>query len=225
MIKAIIFDFDGTLTNRKKNAYDFYKHYLRDYFKDFDDVQYEAVLQDMLVYDCNGIVNIKFRTLPFIEKYKEYLPEDYSDRLYNDFYQNLYQTTVLKPETLSILEKLKKDYKIAILSNGQSSSQHDKINHVLDEKYFDVVMVSGDIGIHKPDTKIFDMMAQRLGVKNEECLMIGDVFSTDILGASKANMVPVWMHLDTELPSDFYKGYRIEKLEEIFTILDKENNS
>ena len=224
MIKAIIFDFDGTISNRKRNAYDFFKNYFREYFFDFTDIEYEAMLQDMMIDDCNGTIQVKHRIIPFIHKYKDYLPDDFDIVFPKDFYENMWKTTVLKPESISILERLRKNYKLALLSNGDSISQHNKIDHVGITEYFDEVMVSGDIGIHKPDKGIFDIMAKKLNVDNKDCLMVGDVFSTDILGADNAGMIPVWITLDSELPSDYYDGYRICKLEELFEILDKENN-
>ena len=87
------------------------------------------------------------------------------------------------------------------------------------------MIVSGDLGIHKPDARIFDIMAKRLGVKNEECLMIGDVFTTDILGACRANMTPVWVVSDPLRPAESYKGYRIEDLRGIYPILEELNKA
>lgn len=219
MIKAVIFDFDGTLSNRKKNAYETYDAYFREYFKDLSEIEYEALLQDMMFYDADGTVNMELRMIPFLHKYGKDLPEDFV-KVFSDFYiNNMFKRTPLKDETLEVIQELRKTYKIAILSNGDPFSQHHKIQHVQIEKYFDEVMVSGDIGIHKPDPKIFDLMAQRLGVRNEECLMVGDVFSTDILGATRAGMTTVWMCTDFERPAQHYKGYRIKDLRELFNIL------
>lgn len=225
MIKAVIFDFDGTLSNRKANAYSIYDDYFHKLFTHMDDIEYEAVLQDMMYYDCNGTLSMKTRMIPFMEKYGEYLPEDFMETFPEYYGKHMYLYTPLKKETLEVITKLKEDYKIAILSNGDPFSQHHKIQHVDIEKYFDEVMVSGDIGIHKPDRRIFDLMAQRLGVKNEECLMIGDVFSTDILGATRAGMTPVFMNTDPEKEIKYYKGYRIQDLREIFDILKRLNGT
>ena len=90
------------------------------------------------------------------------------------------------------------------------------------DEYFDEILVSGDIGINKPNKGIFEYVANKLDVKCEECLFVGDVFSSDILGAIRANMIPVWILEDTERPAYYYKGYRIKKLPELFDILDKE---
>lgn len=225
MIKAILFDFDGTVANRQKNAYDVFDSYVRDIFKDFNDMEYEAVLQDFLTDDCNGTINCKYRLAPFINKYEKYLPENFEEDFTKYYYDNMGDYAVLKDEFIDVIAKLQGKYKLAIISNGQSESQRKKIRQVNIEQYFDEIIVSGEVGVNKPNREIFDIMSARLGVKNEECIYIGDVFSSDILGAIRADMIPVWILEDTERPNGLYKGYRIEKLHQLFDILDKENNA
>ena len=74
MLKAILFDFDGTLSNRYKNAYHVFKDYLKKWFPDLNDLEYEAVLQDFVTYDVNGTTKVEYRIVPFVNKYK--LPEE-----------------------------------------------------------------------------------------------------------------------------------------------------
>lgn len=224
MIKAIIFDFDGTMSNRQANAYGVFDEYFRPYFKDMPDEEYESVLQDMMTYDCNGTVKIPYRLAPFINKYGKYLPEDFGEKFTTYYIDYMWKHAVLKPETISVLETLKKDYKIALLSNGASKSQHDKIDHCGLPNYFDEVIVTGDYEFSKPDKRIYELMADKLNVKCEECLFVGDTFSSDILGAIRAHMVPVWILQLSERPAKYYHGYRIEKLEQIYDILAKGNN-
>lgn len=222
MIKAIVFDFDGTLSNRQENAYGVFSDYFRDYFKQMNDLEYEAMLQDLIMYDCNGTIPVKTRMIPFKNKYGKYLPENFEEEFIPFYYDHMFEYAVLKKETIDVLERLKGKYKLAVLSNGDSKSQHSKITKVGIKQYFDEVLVSGDIGIHKPDKRIFEYVADKLNVKLEECLMVGDVFSSDILGAINAGITPVWILEDTERPAHFYKGYRIEKLDQIFDVLEKE---
>ena len=223
MIKAILFDFDGTLSNRQMNAYLMYRDFLRPYFPDLNEIEFEAVMQDMLTFDCNGTTETHQRMIPFINKYGDLLPDDFSEKFTEYSKMNMYRFAVLKDETIDVLERLKGKYKLCILSNGFSFSQHNKIRQVKIEDYFDAILVSGDYSFKKPEAEIFEYAAKQLGVKCEECLMIGDVFASDILGAIRAGMTPVWILEDTERPALDYHGYRIEKLDQIFDILEKEN--
>jgi len=219
MIKAVIFDFDGTLSNRQANAYYLFKDYFKPFFKDLDETEYEAVLQDLLTWDSNGTTAVKFRMAPFIKKYENYFKEDDFEAFNQFYYDYMWKYAVLKPETIDVLKALKGKYKLAILSNGQSKSQHDKISHCDMDDYFEEIVVSGDIGINKPKKEIFEIMAEKLGVKCEECVFVGDVFSSDIIGAIKANMVPVWIVGDPERPSS-YKGIRIANISELVKIVE-----
>ncbi|MCR4633826.1 MAG: HAD family hydrolase [Erysipelotrichaceae bacterium] len=222
MIKAVIFDFDGTLSNRKKNAYDIFDHYFKPFFSKMNEMEYEAMLQDMMLYDCNGTIDVHTRLIAFLERYGSYLPEDFEEKFIPYYYDNMYRFSVLKPETVETLLALReKGLKLGLLSNGDSFSQHNKIDHVQVAPYFDAVMVSGDIGIHKPDRRIYDMMSEKLGVNNEECLMVGDVFSTDILGAYNAGMPSAFVCTDPEKQLKYYKGYRIEDLRQILNIVEE----
>jgi len=223
MIKAVIFDFDGTVSNRMANAYNVFNEYFRQYFLDKTDMEFEAILQDMVTFDCNGTTKVEYRLIPFIKKYEDHLPKDFSEKFTEFYYEYMWKHCVLKDEADGVLTKLKEKYRLALLSNGQSKSQHDKINYVGCDKYFEEIIVSGDYGINKPDPRIFEIMAEKLGLKCEECAFIGDVFSSDILGAIRANMVPIWLCSDYEKQNYYYKGIRIEKLSQIFDVLDNLN--
>ena len=220
MIKAVIFDFDGTLSNRQANVYYLFKDYFRPFFKDMDEMEYEAVIQDLMTDDCNGTIHVKYRLAPFINKYKEYFKEEDAEPFVEYLYEYIWKYTVLKPETLDVLKQLKGKYKLAILSNGQSKSQHDKIDHCNMDEYFDEILVSGDVGINKPNKEVFELMANKLGVECNECVFVGDVFSTDIIGAIRANMTPVWIEPNYERPSS-YTGIRILKINELIDVLEK----
>ena len=219
MIKAIIFDFDGTLSNRSANAYYLFKDYFKPYFKDFNEIEYEAVIQDMMTFDCNGTTNVKNRINLFVEKYNDFFNEEAGKKFADDFYEYMWKYVQLKPTTKNVLKELKGKYKLGILSNGNSKAQHAKIDNCNFKEYFDEILVSGDIGINKPNKEVFEIMANRLNVKAEECVFVGDVFSSDILGATRANMTPIWIVPDYERPSS-YKGIRIQKLEELIEILN-----
>lgn len=86
-----------------------------------------------------------------------------------------------------IQSDLKSRYKIGLLSN----IGRDWINNFFDKhqlhEVFDAVVVSGDEGITKPHPRIFEIMAERLGVKPHECIMIDDLES-NCAGADAVGM-------------------------------------
>lgn len=71
--------------------------------------------------------------------------------------------------------ELKKSYKVGLLSNigrGWIDDFFDK--HQLHD-FFDVVVLSGEEGVVKPQSRIYELAAERLGVETGECVMIDDV--------------------------------------------------
>ena len=222
MVKAVIFDFDGTITNRPKNTYDLFDKELKCFVPNMSDIEYEAFIQDFLTFDCYGTIPLESRIDLLKHKYE--LPEDFKEVWKKIYYEAMPKYIVLKDDTIDVLKALQGKYKLAIISNGGSSSQHSKIEAANIKQYFDCVIVSDDIGYRKPDKRLFDYVAEKLNVKNEECVFIGDVFSSDILGAINANMTPVWFCADSERPASHYKGYRIDKLSKVLDILKQLEN-
>ena len=219
MIKAVIFDFDDTLSDRKLNVFNLYYDYFKNVYPQLDEMEFESLVQDLMIYDCFGTTNLSERCYLLKNHYK--LPENFFEKFDDYYFDALPKFTVLHDDTIEVLEKLKDKYKLGIITNGDSVVQHNKIKNVNIEKYFDEIIVSGDVGINKPDPAIFKIMADRLGLMPEECMFVGDIFSSDIIGAIKAKMVPCWYISDDGKPSK-YTGFRINKLSKLLNILNIE---
>lgn len=92
-------------------------------------------------------------------------------------------------------------YKVGLLSNIDS----DTIRRLFPnfEELFDVFVVSGDVGVTKPSTEIFEIAAARLGLLPEECVMIDDL-PNNVEGAKMAGMQALLFttqyELERELP-------------------------
>lgn len=73
----------------------------------------------------------------------------------------------------------------AIITNGPSDMQWAAIRKVGLEPHFKTVVVSGDPGVavRKPNPRIFQIACERLGIRPEEALMIGDNLEADVQGA------------------------------------------
>lgn len=58
---------------------------------------------------------------------------------------------------------------------------------------FEVIVVSGEVGWHKPDTRLFDHAAGQLGVPPDRILHVGDSVEEDVRGAGRAGWRAVWL--------------------------------
>jgi putative hydrolase of the HAD superfamily len=71
----------------------------------------------------------------------------------------------------------------------------DRFYELLDEMalrpYFDFVLASGEVGVHKPHPGIFEVALERLGANAGESLYVGDNYWADVIGAQQAGITPV----------------------------------
>ena len=100
-------------------------------------------------------------------------------------------------ESIKLLKKLReKDLMIGLISNS-FSDERDLIVESPLYPLFDVTMISYETGLYKPDPAVFKAMIEKLGVKSEECLYVGDGGSRELYGARDAGMNAVqctWFH-------------------------------
>lgn len=79
------------------------------------------------------------------------------------------------PELLAYILQLRKRYKTGLLSNIGPAGLQVMWEPGELERYFDVAIASGDVGFVKPEPQIFQLMAERLGVVPNECVMLDDL--------------------------------------------------
>lgn len=106
------------------------------------------------------------------------------------------QQTRLCPDALEVLTYLKGRYRVCILSNGFRELQFDKIERSGLTPLCDGVVLSEEIGVQKPDRRIFDYALQKMGHTAAESLVIGDRYGADIVGASGAGLESIWYNPD-----------------------------
>jgi N-acylneuraminate-9-phosphatase len=132
-------------------------------------------------------------------------------------------------ETVDMLRRLRTQYKIVLLTNGDSQVQWEKIRKCDIEELFDAVVVSGDTQWEKPDKRIFAYACQLIGRQCENAVMVGDNLNTDIQGAINAKLLAsVWFHPlgqvepPTNGPCAQYTIQTISQLPDILAQLDQQ---
>ena len=91
-------------------------------------------------------------------------------------------------ETLAALKE--RGYRIAVVSNADG-----RVRSLLDQAglspFLEVVIDSAEVGVEKPDPRIFFAATDRLGVAPTSCAYVGDIYEIDVVGARAAGMHPV----------------------------------
>ena len=95
------------------------------------------------------------------------------------------------PDVVPALEDLRRDYALAMLTNGVPDTQRAKLDAAGLAGYFPVTVVSGEMGASKPDPRVFDRVLGELGVRPAEAAMVGDSLKRDIAGARAAGIFAV----------------------------------
>lgn len=105
-------------------------------------------------------------------------------------------------------------YRLHILSNN-SSILPLQLRLIDTTGYFDTVSWSEEMGVEKPDPRIFALALERIGAQPSEAAYVGDSFEADVLGAQGAGILPI--HADHRQRRPGGTELRVESL---FGLLD-----
>ena len=94
-----------------------------------------------------------------------------------------------------VLAQLAGRAQIAMVTNGLSEVQRARIERLDLARYFDVVVISSEVGATKPRPEIFDIAFEQLGRPTKQStLMVGDSLTSDIRGASDYEIDTCWFN-------------------------------
>ena len=105
----------------------------------------------------------------------------------------------LFPGALELLGRLRaRGYKLGMITNGVAETHREKIVVLGLEEVFDEIFIADEVGLAKPDPRIFLLAAERLGVAPQRCAMVGDRYDRDVRGAQDAGMFTVFVNVRGE---------------------------
>lgn len=200
MIKAVLFDFDETLQDRTQAFEKYMNAFFAEFCPQLTKEELEQRKSDMRISGNGGYVNQNGY------KSREQWCEDlvakwgWSDAPSGEFLANHYDVNfgdynVIFDDSPKLLIELKKrGYKVGVITNGPSYLQNHKMDTSSLRQYCDIVVVSGDVGVHKPNPEIFRYTADKLGLKTQECIYVGDHPVNDIQGALDSGMKAIRMN-------------------------------
>lgn len=100
----------------------------------------------------------------------------------------------LMPGARHLLDYLsqKSDYSLCIITNGFSEAQIPKMHSSDIYRYFNHFFLSEEVGYMKPNPRFFLATLERLGASPQDCVVIGDDYNVDIVGASHAGIPTIF---------------------------------
>ncbi len=191
MVRAILFDLDGTLYDRDAVVVRV-AHEQFDVFRGrFGDIGRDDVVARTLQLDDHGYARRAdvYRALLADLQVDAQLAADLEAHFWDCYCRHCEASD----DTAATLEALRASgTKLAVVTNGPVEWQSRKLRTLGLIGYFDEIVISDAVGVAKPDPRIFALTLDRLGIAADEAMFVGDHPDFDIAGARAAGLVPIW---------------------------------
>ena len=138
-------------------------------------------------------------------------------RCYREAYLTAFRPV---PGAIELLQRVKAERSIGIVTNHIVSEQVKKIATIGVDSFVDELVVSEEVGVAKPDARVFEAALSRLGGTPDEAVMIGDSWSSDILGATGLGIRAIWLNRYDRPCPDSSLATEIRSLEPVDEIVD-----
>jgi putative hydrolase of the HAD superfamily len=107
------------------------------------------------------------------------------------------RTQLVDPNAEAVVKDLARDHRLALVTNGAPDVQREKLSHTALASSFDVTIISAEIGVGKPDPRIFEAALAGLDLAPEDAAMVGDSLARDVAGAHAAGLRAIWIDRGT----------------------------
>lgn len=143
------------------------------------------------------------------------------EKLSQHYLENLAKGHDLIDGAEETLKALSSRYKLAIITNGLKEVQRSRLNKSKICGYIEVIIISDEIGVAKPEAAIFEAAFAAMGCPGkEETLIIGDSLSSDIAGGYNYGIDTCWYNPQKKEPENGVGiTYEISKLAELRELL------
>ncbi|TWT02522.1 HAD family hydrolase [Planomicrobium sp. CPCC 101079] len=191
MIKAVLFDLDGTLLDRDASLLAFIDRQYDRLEEWVGHVPKERFVSRFIELDNRGYV---WKDKVYEQLIAEYEIQGISqEALLQDYITEFKNHCMPFPSLLAMLKRLKeRSIPMAIISNGKGQFQLDNIKALKIESYFDAILISEWENMKKPDVRLFHRALDRLQVAPSESVFIGDHPENDVAAARNTGMKALW---------------------------------
>jgi len=224
--ELILFDLDGTLFDYNRAEEYALKNSLENFGIDCNFssclAQYRKINRAMWKEFEKGKINLKnlrlkrFDVLFGNSNIKKNIEEFSKKYLYF-----ISKTSFINEGAEEIISYLRSDYKLALATNGIYSVQYERLKRSSLSPYFDIFVVSEEIGFAKPDPDFFNCVFKKARHSDKStALIVGDSLSSDIKGGINFGIDTCWFNPGkVKKEVNLSPTYEIEKLAQVKDII------
>ncbi|WGG44756.1 HAD family hydrolase [Rossellomorea sp. DA94] len=217
--KAMLFDLDDTLLDRNQAVDNIFHIMLEKCYGNVEDTLKAEMLRKFKEYDNRGY-GVSDKTAVFQSFFDEFPPLYRLPKPQEFWNQQFPQCFSISEYTANLLKAIQENMKIAIITNGTIHRQKAKILNSGLHEYFDVILISDEVGLEKPDQRIFQLALNKLQVQPEDALFVGDNLEKDVGGPQGAGLKGIWFNPGgMENDSDIKPDEEIQSLDELLHYL------
>lgn len=191
MIKAVIFDLDGTLLDRDTSLEVFAAEQYNRLVANLQHIPKDHFIERFIELDARGYV---WKDRVYQQLIREFKIEGIDWQiLLNDYVTNFKDHCIPFPNLTVMLENLaQQSFRLGMVTNGRSQFQLDNILALGIKDNFEDILISECEGMAKPDPAIFRKALTNLEVSPDEAVYIGDHPKNDIRAAKAVGMKTIW---------------------------------
>lgn len=225
MLKCVIFDLDDTLYDEIdycRSGFGFISAYI----STDRGVNKDKFFSEIWVNFTSGNREMLFNKI--LDEFNITYDADYIKKLVS-LYRGHRPDITLSDQNKKVLDLLRNDYTLALLSDGFMPAQRLKVESLGIKEYFEEMIFTEEIGreFWKPSTVSYERLLAKLDFRPKEAVYVADNLAKDFIAPNKLGMASVQLVRDTKIHKDIQveeiarPGFKINNLFELPELLKK----
>lgn len=219
-MRAVLFDLDDTITNRLATVRAYAPRFIADFGASFRLTDPVVTAAEIARIDHNGYNHQRAADLA---AHEAWIASPGAAALADHWFTHFPACTQAREGLRTTLDALEqRGLRLGVVTNGPTQLQRSKVAALALQTRMGAVLISDEVGVAKPDARIFLAAAARLGVEPSECMFVGDNPEKDVVGAAAVGMRAIWLPAALPWPPGIPgPRERIGALPELLTLLER----
>ncbi|MGX5695017.1 HAD family hydrolase [Agromyces soli] len=203
---VVLFDLDDTLMAHREAVHDGIDDYMRArayapvgaaaqrLWHELEERHYHAYLAGELSFEGQR----RARAREFALAHGDALDDDAAGRWFDEYFEHYRAAWRLHADVSACFDALERGLpgvRFGIITNGELDFQLAKLARLELGERFEHIVASGEVGIAKPDARIFELALERFTASApvRRGAYVGDRLRTDAIGAARAGLIGIWL--------------------------------